>query len=109
MQSLQSDIRIRRGDRRDSNHQRRSSFRPSSETMEPRLLLSFADGNGPVVTSLIETLGQGGASLVVSFDGPLNPGLAQRGFELQSQSIPYRQSRGSDRQRACRPDSRGEL
>ena len=42
--------------------------RPILEAMEPRTLLSFADGNGPVVSDL----SRGTAStVVVSFDGPL--------------------------------------
>ena len=78
MKSLPMGIRMRDDARRGDGPRGRRSFRPCSEPMERRQLLSFADGNGPVVTGLIETLGQGGASLVVSFDGPLNPGLAQQ-------------------------------
>ena len=40
--------------------------------MECRVLLSYADGNGPVVTGLVEPLGHGRSSIVISFDGPLN-------------------------------------
>ena len=45
--------------------------------MEERKLLSFADGNGPVVTGLSEQTVSGQATLIVSFDGPLNPGTAE--------------------------------
>ncbi len=45
--------------------------------MEERKLLSFADGNGPVVTGLSEQTVSGNATLIVSFDGPLNAGTAQ--------------------------------
>ena len=45
--------------------------------MEERKLLSFADGNGPVVTGLSEQTVSGNATLIVSFDGPLNAGTAE--------------------------------
>ena len=45
--------------------------------MEGRLLLATADGTGPVVVGLTQRPAPGGAALVVSFDGPLDPGLAQ--------------------------------
>jgi hypothetical protein len=45
------------------------------EPLESLLLLSFADGNGPVVTAL--TALPGSNQLVITFDGPLNPGPAQ--------------------------------
>ena len=45
------------------------------EQMERRQLLSFADGNGPVVTAVTETPGSN--QLVITFDGPLNPGPAE--------------------------------
>ena len=48
---------------------------PVLEPMEARRLLSFADGNGPVVTAITETPGSN--QPVVTFDGPLNPGPAQ--------------------------------
>ena len=64
--------------RRDVERRGRRLFQPLPEPLERRQLLSFADGNGPVVTSLTEEFGQGSASLVVSFDGPLNSALAQQ-------------------------------
>ncbi|WP_145951954.1 hypothetical protein [Paludisphaera borealis] len=36
-------------------------------------MLSFADGNGAVVTGLVEPIDRGRSSIVISFDGPLNP------------------------------------
>jgi len=39
------------------------------------MLLSFADGNGPVVTALTEI--PGSKQLIITFDGPLNPGPAE--------------------------------
>ena len=51
------------------------TFRPRLELLERLLLLSFADGNGPVVTAITEA--SGGKQLVVTFDGPLTPGPAQ--------------------------------
>ena len=54
----------------------RGAFRPSAERMEGRILLSFADGNGPVVTGLLEPMGRGRSSIVISFDGPLNAAQA---------------------------------
>ena len=53
------------------------SFRPLVNAMEERKLLSFADGNGPVVTGLSEQTVSGNATLIVSFDGPLNAGTAE--------------------------------
>ena len=53
------------------------SFRPRAEQMEDRLLLATADGTGPVVVGLTQRPVPGGAALVVSFDGPLDPALAQ--------------------------------
>ena len=50
-------------------------FRPQVEPIERLLLLSFADGNGPVVTAITET--PGSKQLVITFDGPLNPGPAE--------------------------------
>ena len=58
--------------------QLRFAFRgylPRWEEMERRTLLSFADGNGPVVTAMTEA--PGSKQLVITFDGPLNPGPAQ--------------------------------
>ena len=52
-----------------------TGFRPRCEEMERRTLLSFADGNGPVVTAITETPGT--RQLVITFDGPLDPGPAQ--------------------------------
>jgi hypothetical protein len=54
---------------------RSSRFHPRCEAMEVRMLLSYANGNGPVVTSINETPGSN--QLVVTFDGPLDPGPAQ--------------------------------
>jgi hypothetical protein len=39
------------------------------------MLLSFADGNGPVVTALTEI--PGSQQLIITFDAPLNPGPAE--------------------------------
>ena len=39
---------------RNGKRHRRSPFRPCLEPIERRLLLSFADGNGPVVTAVTE-------------------------------------------------------
>ena len=47
------------------------SFRPQLEQLESLLLLSFADGNGPVVTG--DDRPAGSNQLVITFDGPLNP------------------------------------
>ena len=52
-----------------------SRFQPRCEAMEERMLLSYANGNGPVVTSINETPGSN--QLVVAFDGPLNAGPAR--------------------------------
>ena len=45
-------------------------FRPYLEDLEGRIVPSFADGNGAVVTNL--AVQNNGAQLVISFDGPLN-------------------------------------
>jgi hypothetical protein len=45
--------------------------------MEGRLLLSFTDGNGSVVTGLSEQKVKGHSAIVIRFDGPLNPAQAQ--------------------------------
>ena len=52
-----------------------SRYVPRAEEMERRTLLSFADGNGSVVTAITET--PGSKQLVITFDGPLNPGPAE--------------------------------
>ena len=52
------------------------------EEMEQRTLLSFADGNGPVVTAITET--PGSKQLVITFDGPLNPGTAEESRTIRS-------------------------
>ena len=57
------------------------SFRPRLEPLESLLLLSFADGNGPVVTALTEV--PGSKQLVITFDGPLNPAPAQDASNYQ--------------------------
>lgn len=49
-------------------------WHPRYEPLEPRLALSTADGNGPVVTSITST--PGSRSLVLSFDGPLESSTA---------------------------------
>ena len=46
------------------------SLRPEVDLLECRLVLSFADGSGPVVTSL--TALPNSNQLVITFDGPLN-------------------------------------
>ncbi len=48
----------------------RRSLRPDIELLEARLVLSFADGNGPVVTAL--TALPKTNQLVITFDGPLS-------------------------------------
>ncbi len=55
------------------------------DRLEERMLLSTADGNGPVVTGLYEQINQatGTASLVVDFDGPLNARLASNVADYQ--------------------------
>ena len=58
-------------------HKAGRSLRPLLERMEGRLLLSYADGNGPVVTDLTEQPASNNAALVVSFDGPMNSPTAQ--------------------------------
>ncbi len=60
---------------RELRRSSRMHFRPSSEEVEQRVLLSFADGNGPVVTAITETPGSN--QLVISFDGPLDRGSAE--------------------------------
>ncbi len=64
---------------------RRSRHRPMLDRLEERMLLSTADGNGPVVTGLYEQINQatGTASLVVDFDGPLNARLASNVADYQ--------------------------
>ena len=49
--------------------------RPQCEEMEGRVLLSYADGNGPVVTAINETAVSN--ELIITFDGPLAVGPAQ--------------------------------
>jgi len=51
------------------------------EQLESLLLLSFADGNGPVVTAVTEVAGS--KQLVITFDGPLNPTPAQDASNYQ--------------------------
>lgn len=101
-------IRIRGHARRGGERRGRRLFQPSSEPLERRYLLSFADCNGPVVTRLTEQFGQGGASLVVGFDGPLNPTLAQEVSNYKVNRFP-RQPRGRDHKWTCRPDPLSEL
>jgi hypothetical protein len=48
---------------------------PVLEPLESRQLLSFADGNGPVVNAITYT--SGSSELVITFDGPLSAGPAQ--------------------------------
>jgi hypothetical protein len=55
----------------------RQAFQSVAESMEERLLLSYADGNGPVVTNLAEQNAGGHSYIIISFDGPLNPTSAQ--------------------------------
>ena len=57
-------------------------FQPKAESLEDRMLLSYADGNGPVVTSVVARIGKA-STIVVSFDGPLNQSLAQNTSEYQ--------------------------
>ncbi len=49
-------------------------FRPNLEDLEVRLVPSFADANGAVITNVVEQ--SNGAQLLISFDGSLNPGPA---------------------------------
>jgi hypothetical protein len=51
------------------------SFLPRLEQLESVLLLSFADGNGSVVTSITES--SGGQRLVITFDGHLKEAPAR--------------------------------
>ena len=63
--------------RRATARARRSStqrLRPMIEGLEQRLVLSSADGNGPVVTALTSLPNTN--QLVISFDGPLTTGPA---------------------------------
>ena len=53
-------------------------FRPVAEPMERRQLLSFADGNGPVVIGLSEQVVNHRSAIVINFDGPLNASQAQQ-------------------------------
>ena len=55
---------------KSAGHNLRKSVRPSLEQLESLLLLSFADGNGAVITNLNEQ--NNGVALVITFDGPLN-------------------------------------
>ena len=66
---------------RKSHGNRAKSFRPRLEPLENLLLLSFADGNGPVVTALTEV--SGSKQLVITFDGPLNGSPAQDASNYQ--------------------------
>jgi hypothetical protein len=50
-------------------------FRPQVGSVEHRSLLSFADGNGAVVTAI--SLTPGSNQLVITIDGPLTPGAAE--------------------------------
>ena len=61
-------------------------FQPRAESLEDRKLLSYADGNGPVVTSLIARIGRA-STIVVSFDGPLDQSLAQKASEYQVNAL----------------------
>jgi len=62
----------RRNRRRSSRVYRR---RPELEDLETRIVLSFADGNGAVVTTVTEL--NNGSALVFTFDGPLDANPAQ--------------------------------
>ena len=68
-------------------HKAERSLRPLLERMEGRLLLSYADGNGPVVTDLTEQPARNSAALVVSFDGPLNSTTAQNPANYQVNAL----------------------
>ncbi|MDR3632971.1 MAG: hypothetical protein P4L84_03990 [Isosphaeraceae bacterium] len=65
----------------------RKSFRPRTERLESRQLLSYADGNGPVVTSITAQRAQFSATVVVSFDGPLDQALAQNTANYQVNAL----------------------
>jgi hypothetical protein len=52
-----------------AQHQRRA-YCPLVERLESRHLLSFADGNGPVVAGVTAQVAHSGTTVVVSFDGP---------------------------------------
>src|SRR5689334_15281025 len=56
---------------------RAKSFRPNSERLETRRLLSYADGNGAVITGLTEQLDPSRKTLVINFDGPLEQSQAE--------------------------------
>lgn len=66
--------RVRVGMRRQSSRRCRTAHRPRLEPLEERRVLSSADGNGPVLTAITST--PGSASLVLTFDGPLQAGTA---------------------------------
>ena len=59
---------------RKNKHRPRRVCRPWLDAMESRLLLSFLDGNGAVVTAVTEL--PGSHQLVITFDGGLQPGPA---------------------------------
>jgi hypothetical protein len=58
-----------------------------AERLERRQLLSYADGNGPVVTSVTAQLAHSGTTVVVSFDGPLDQNLAQNTANYQVSAL----------------------
>ncbi|HWY85634.1 MAG TPA: hypothetical protein VNX28_02865, partial [Gemmataceae bacterium] len=66
------DILKRKPTRRRGGRPKATHFRPHLEYLEDRIVPSFADGNGAVVTNL--AVQNNGAQLVITFDGPLNAG-----------------------------------
>ena len=63
---------LRRSPRRLNRRKSSRAYRrrPELEDLEARIVLSFADGNGAVVTNVTEQ--NNGSALVITFDGPLN-------------------------------------
>jgi hypothetical protein len=70
--------------RRREQSRFKPAFNPSFDRMEARRLLSFADGNGPVVISLTEQNVANRGVVTVGFDGPLNP---QTGDNLANYAV----------------------
>ena len=77
---------VRSSTLRSTKSQAATALRPLLEQMERRQLLSFADGNGPVVTAVTELPGI--SALVITFDGPLNPTAARKRCQLSGHEGP---------------------
>jgi hypothetical protein len=73
---------LRTEGRRRGSRPEKPGFRPRLEQLEARLVLSSADGNGPVLTGITSI--PGSRSLVLTFDGPL---LSSTATDLANYSI----------------------